>query len=138
LKVYKDLHFSFVAVILGVVELHIVRVLHKPLLVLTLRDLVLERAFLAFLFATIAAPVEGLLHLLDQSWDQKVKVLVNDILNVLDTLQQECLVLNTFFHRDAEGVKSLQEQSTVWRIRLRVKEHCSDFFIVLKDFPEVL
>ena len=102
-------------------ELHLVWILDEPLFVLALHHLVFEGTFFGFFFATVDVTFKLLFHFFDQGWDDQLEVLVNDGLNILDALDQELLIGDTLFNGDAEGVKGLEEESSVSRSTFWIK-----------------
>lgn len=75
-----------------IVKLNLLGVLKEPLLVLSLRDLVLERAFLIILLPPVPVSLERVLQFIFQEWDDQIEMGVNDNLNISNPLFQESLV----------------------------------------------
>lgn len=75
-----------------IVKLNLLGVLKEPLLVLSLRDLVLERALLIILLPPVPVSLERVLQFIAQEWDDQIEMGVNDNLNISNPLFQESLV----------------------------------------------
>jgi hypothetical protein len=118
LHVHKDPHLLGIRIVFVVVELDCIRMLHVPLLVLTLLHLVFQGSLFSLFLAAVTVFVERLLHFRDQSGLDQFEVLVDNHLNVLDSSDQEVLVSNTVFNTNAESVQGFHEQSLVRRIAI--------------------
>jgi len=92
LELNKEFDFLGMSVDLLIVKLNLLGVLKEPLLVLSLRDLVLERAFLIILLPPVPVSLERVLQFIFQEWDDQIEMGVNDNLNISNPLFQESLV----------------------------------------------